>query len=58
MLPSIFRINSADPDALRAAEKDLVERIQQTIRVRRFDRQNLPAPPALWISDKLAGRGR
>jgi len=43
MLPSLFRCNSASPDTLRAAEKDLAERVRQTIRVRRFDRENPPA---------------
>lgn len=43
MLPSLFRGNSANPDTLRAAEQDLVERIRQTIHVGRFGRPNLPA---------------
>jgi FRG domain len=43
MLPSLLRGNIADSDALREAERVLAERIRETIRVKRFDCENLPA---------------
>jgi hypothetical protein len=42
MLPSLFRGKDAH-DTLRAAEKDLVWRIRQTVPVGRFKRRHLPA---------------
>lgn len=43
MIPSLFRDHVADSKKLREAERVLVKRIRKTIRVKRFDRRNLPA---------------
>jgi hypothetical protein len=43
MLPSLFRGKTANADAMKEAEKDLANRVRETIQVRRFDREDLPA---------------